>query len=786
MMNLDLIPKTSIDDEHKCEICVQAKHTRLPFKSVYRDSELLELIHSDVCDSNRVLTRGGRKYFVTFIDDHSKYCYTYLLRTEDEVLDRFKVYKSEAENQLDRKIKILRSDRGGEYTSNEMTNFCEEHGIIHEVTAPYSPQSNGVAERKNRTLLDMVNAMLLSSGAPDNLWGEALLSACYILNRIPSKTNDKTPYELWKGRTPRINYLKVWGCLAKVGIPEPKKRKIGPKTVDAVFIGYALDSNVNRFFVTHSEVNEISNSTIIEARDAVYFENIFPFKDRTPSSSSNPSLTPSTSSHDLVPSSQPEQVIEPRRSKRERIEKNLGGGFFTFLIEGDPSTYEEAISSPDAPFWKEAINNEYNSIMENNTWFLADLPLGSKPIGCKWIFKKKLRADGTIEKFKARLVAKGFTQKKELDYFDTYSPVARISSIRTLLALASIHDMLIHQMDVKTAFLNGDLEEEIYMEQPEDFIAKGQEKKVCRLVKSFYGLKQAPKQWHNKFDKVIIEFGFVPNKYDKCLYSKNTNKSCVILCLYVDDILILGSSLELINNTKNYLSNQFDMKDLGEANLILGMQVSKKKEGYTLSLAHSIEKMLRKFEYFDKKPALTPYDSNVVLKKNEGSPIEQHRYSQMIGSLMYITNRIRPDIAFAIGRLSRYTSNPNQSYWTALDRVFRYLKGTLDYKLHYTRHPDIIEGYSDANWVTDSHDVKSTTGYVFTLAGAAISWGSCKQTIIARSTMDSEMIALDTTCTEAEWLRNLIMHIPVSVHHIPAISINCDNKSVIELQSMIL
>ncbi|KAM1873109.1 hypothetical protein ACFX13_006993 [Malus domestica] len=189
-----------------------------------------------------------------------------------------------------------------------------------------------------------------------------------------------------------------------------------------------------------------------------------------------------------------EPLAELRMSKRPRVEKNFGDDFYTFLIEGDPTTYKEAMISVDAPFWKEAINSEVESILQNNTWELTDLPPGTTPIGCKWVFRKKLKPDGSIDKYKARLVAKGFTQKKGIDYFDTYSPVSRIATIRILIALASIHNLVVHQMDVKTTFLNGHLDEEIYMEQPEGFIVKGQEHKVCKLVKSLYGLKQAPKQ----------------------------------------------------------------------------------------------------------------------------------------------------------------------------------------------------------------------------------------------------------------------------------------------------
>ncbi|XP_057249385.1 uncharacterized protein LOC130590830, partial [Beta vulgaris subsp. vulgaris] len=287
-------------------------------------------------------------------------------------------------------------------------------------------------------------------------------------------------------------------------------------------------------------------------------------------------------------------VDEPRRSKRPRVAKDFGSDFVTaflsesscvdllsdelvyaFMIEEDPKTFDEAMRSVDASFWKEAIKSELDSIVSNSTWELTDLPKGSKTIDSKWIFKKKLRPDGTIERFKARLVIRGFTQRKGLDYFDTYSPVTKIATIRTLLALAAIHDLVIHQMDVKTAFLNGDLEEEIYMSQPEGFVVLGQEDKVCKLRKSLYGLKQAPKQWYEKFDSTVVSNGFIVNNSDSCVYSKLIGSDCVIICLYVDDMLIFGNNLKVVNDTKLFLSSKFEMKDLGEADVILGVRLKR-------------------------------------------------------------------------------------------------------------------------------------------------------------------------------------------------------------------
>ena len=316
------------------------------------------------------------------------------------------------------------------------------------------------------------------------------------------------------------------------------------------------------------------------------------------------------------------------------------------MLENEPQSFKEAMSSPEAQYWKEAVNNEIESIMQNHTWELVDLPPGSKPLGYKWIFKRKIKADGSIDKYKARLVIKGYKQKEGQDYFDTYSPVTRITSIRMLIAMAALYNLEIHQMDVKTAFLNGDLNEEIYMEQPEGFVVPGQENKVCKLVKSLYGLKQAPKQWHEKFDKMMMSNGFKINEYDKCVYVKARPEGYVIVCLYVDDMLIIGSNDNIIKATKRMLNKQFDMKDMGVADVILGMKITRTSDGYVLSQSHYITKILDKFNENDNRPARTPVDVTLHLSKNTGESISQLQYSQIIGSLMYLMNCTRPDIAY--------------------------------------------------------------------------------------------------------------------------------------------
>ncbi|KAL0347056.1 UNVERIFIED_CONTAM: Retrovirus-related Pol polyprotein from transposon TNT 1-94 [Sesamum calycinum] len=355
------------------------------------------------------------------------------------------------------------------------------------------------------------------------------------------------------------------------------------------------------------------------------------------------------------------------------VEKGL---FKMNVMTNEPRTINEALSSPEAPFWKEAINNEIESIMQNHTWELVDLPSGSKPL------------------------------------------VTRITSIRVLIAVAALYDLEIHQMDVKTAFLNGELDEEIYMEQPEGFVVPGQEKKVCRLVKSLYGLKQAPEQCHEKFDRTMLSNGFKINECDKCVYVKSTQHSFIIVCLYVDDMLIMGSNRDIILTTKKMLTKHFDMKDMGLADVILGIKISKTSDGLALSQSHYVETILKKFKAYESPPAKTPVDLNLHLAKNKDEPECQIEYSRIIGSLMYIMNCTRPDIAYAVNKLSRFTSNPSKDHWKGLIRVLRYLKYTSNYGLHYTRYPAVLEGYSDANWISDR--LGEATAKLFAKHGAKV------------------------------------------------------------------
>ncbi|GJT91877.1 retrotransposon protein, putative, ty1-copia subclass [Tanacetum coccineum] len=526
-----LLNSIDIESLGKCVSCLSGKMARKPYShQVERAKDLLGLIHTDVCGPFRIVSRQGASYFVTFTDDFSRYGYVYLLKHKHEVFETFKVFQKEVENQLGKTIKSLRSDRGGEYMSQEFLDHLKEHGIIAHRTPPYTPQNNGVSERRNRTLLDMVRSMMSQTTLPKSFWDYALETAARILNMVPTKKVDKTPYEIWHGQAPKLSYLRVWGCEAFVKHDTlTKPDKLDPRSFKSIFIGYPKETMGYSFYSP-------SENKVFVARNAEFFESkLLDLKasgsvedlELIQEEDTNPSVETSLNhEEDDQEIDEPQSDINPiRRSTRTRRptdrlclyidteEHELGD-------LGEPANYRAALLDPESKKWLDAMNVEMQSMKDNDVWVLVELPPNARTVGSKWLFKKKTDMDGAVYIFKARLVAKGFTQTYGVDYKETFSPVADIRAIRILIAIAAYYDYEIWQMDVKTAFLNGHLSEEVYMEQPE---ASG--------------------------------------------------SYVAILILYVDDILLMGNNIPMLQDVKSYLGRSFAMKDLGDAAYILGIKI---------------------------------------------------------------------------------------------------------------------------------------------------------------------------------------------------------------------
>uniref|UniRef100_A0A2N9I383 Reverse transcriptase Ty1/copia-type domain-containing protein n=1 Tax=Fagus sylvatica TaxID=28930 RepID=A0A2N9I383_FAGSY len=525
-----------------------------------------------------------------------------------------------------------------------------------------------VAERRNKTLLDIVRSMMAQANLPISFWGDALLTAAYILNRVPSQSVSSTPYELWKGEKPNLEHLHPWGS--------------------AGYVMYGEHPN--------------GGMTELELRDIDFIETDFP---SIGDANRDLDLYELEEDEGMLPSSSEGGGLVPRPVIAEDSGSALQpSGSITL----DQDSQAHRVSS------KGHIPRRHFEIKGNVLLYDAkdvDEPASFSTRRASW--------------------RKAIPNKEGIDYEDTFSPVVRFASIRLILSIVAKQDLELFQMDAKTAFLNGELDEEIYMAQPAGFEVQGHERKVCRLKRSIYGLKQSSRQWYLRFHDSITSFGFEMIEEDHCVYLKRSKRSILILSLYVDDILLAGNDMDSIVTTKKWLSSTFEMKDMGTY----------------------IKKILERFHMHNSKPINTPMEKGCTLSldqcpKNdeEKNQMSKVPYASAIGSLMYAMLCTCPDICFAVGMVSRYQSNPGPAHCRAVKRILRYLRGTIDHALCYHGGDLRLTGYSDADWASDKDERKSTSGYAFILGGGAVSWCSKKQSCIALSTMESEYVALFSSC----------------------------------------
>uniref|UniRef100_A0A251SKN6 Putative zinc finger, CCHC-type n=1 Tax=Helianthus annuus TaxID=4232 RepID=A0A251SKN6_HELAN len=780
--------------ESLCEGCISGKQTKktFPRKAIWQASKPLQLVHSDICGPMRTESIGGCRYFITFIDDYTRKSWVYFLKYKSEALSYFKRFKALNEKQSDHLIKTLRSDRGGEYCSNEFQEYLKVNGIRHQLTNSYSPQQNGVAERKNRTLMELSRSMMNAKELPTCYWAEAVACATYILNRTVTKTRPNiTPYEAWNGNKPNVEHLKVFGCLAYVHIPKQRRDKLDKKTEKTVFVGYSENSKgyklynpqsnkiiISRDVVfdenkrwildpesddTHIIVTDDEESQMQTHKDDAQEETVLPeqLQPHASTSQANEELNPGenqnqhseecsaaehTQEHDINSSSSDSEneVIRTKslnnvyRNSRALTEEEVRQKYkdnqvvnFVLYTSADPTSYEEA--SKDSR-WTEAMDKEIESIHKNQTWELVDPPIHQKPIGVKWIYKTKYDEKGNVDKYKARLVVKGYKQKYGIDYQEVFAPVIRFETIRLVLALAAHHGWHLHQMDVKTAFLNGKLEEQVYIEQPQGYIKKRRGEKGMSSQTGFIWFKTSPKS--------------------------------------------MVHSMRLISEFKESMKKEFEMTDMGCLHYFLGMEVSYENGNIILSQKKYMRSLLEKFRMTSCNTVSTPMEYGLKLSKDDPEDfVDERVYRSLVGSLMYLTNT-RPDIMFAVSKISRFMENPKKSHWEAAKRILKYIKGTQQQGITYTKGgKKQLVGFSDSDYAGNVDDSKSTSGYIFHLGSGPVSWQSKKQKVVALSSTEAEYMALSLTGCQALWIKGILNDLEGKQDC--SIPIFCDNKSTI-------
>lgn len=444
-----------------------------------------------------------------------------------------------------------------------------------------------------------------------------------------------------------------------------------------------------------------------------------------------------------------------------------------------PRTTGEAMSHPG---WRKAMIAEMEALHSNHTWDLVPLPPGKSKVGCRWIFTPKVGPDGNLDRLKARLVAKGYTQIFGLDYGDTFSPVAKMTSIRILLSMAAIRDWPLHQLDIKNAFLHGDLEEEVYMEQPPGFVAQGESGLVCKLKKALYGLKQSPRAWFGRFSSVVKSFGMKQSNADHSVFFRTSGTKNIYLVVYVDDIVITGNDLTGIQELKNHLFRQFQTKDMGKLRYFLGIEVAKSKDGISISQRKYALDILEEAHLTDCKPIDSPMDPNVKLLPNQGEPLEdQGKYRRLVGRLNYLTVT-RPDISFAVSIVSQFLNSPRDTHWEAALRILKYIKGAPGKGLLYeNKGNEEVKCYSDASYDGCPFSRRSTSGYCVLLGGNLVSWKSKKQSVVSRSSAEAEYRAMANATCELVWVKRLLKELKFG--NVTPMTLICDNQAALHIAS---
>lgn len=829
----------SVEDIDKakevCEVCSKTKLKRLPFKpSESKTTAPLQLIHMDLCGPLDE-SLGKAKYMATFLDDYSSYSVIVLLKNKSDAPQAIKDVFTLLENQLDLKVKKARTDGGGEFVNAELSSYFKQKGIEHQITMPYSPQQNGKAERLNLTIEEKARAMLCEANLPKSLWGEAVNTANYLRNRSPAADRDCTPYELLFGKKPDISNLRTFGCEAYVHIPKVKRGKLDNTAEKGIMVGY--EPNGYRIL--------LDNNRVQLSRDVLFNEKVSTPKSTDKEAAPPKEAAEGDADEDtllsLVTESEDEDDGDDHGDDNGDDNGGNGGGAGGDNNDGDndggaptpaggagsssdqgnagatsgatrtsargnrgvpaprlghwvqaacvdapviitePETYEEACNSDYAEQWRLAMDEEFNSLIQNDTWSLEELPAGVKPIPVKWIYKVKKDASGQFERFKARLVVKGFRQKEGIDYTEVFAPVSKFTTVRTLLAKAAAEDLELQQIDIKTAFLHGELEEDIYMEQPVGY-EEGKPGLVCKLNKSLYGLKQAPRAWYTRLTKELESIGFVPSAADPSLFTLDNKASTVYLLIYVDDILIAGKDKEAVDYIKEELLTRFEGRDLGEVTSYLGINLTRDRANNEIKVDQTamINSIIKEFGMDEAKTRAIPLSPATKMTKDEGELIdkEQFPYGTLVGKLMFLAVSTRPDIAYSVGTLARFISAPTLTHWQAAKGVVRYLAATKDRGITFRGRQLELMGFCDADYAGDLDTRKSTTGYVFTLNGGAISWNSKRQPTVAASTTEAEYMSAAAAVKEGLWLRKLLSSLDISV---ATVHILCDNQSAIKL-----
>lgn len=657
----------------------------------------------------------------------------------------------------------------------------------------------------------MTRCMLLERSVPRKFWAEAVQYAVYILNRSPSKAlNDVTPEEKWSSWKPSVEHLRIFGSLAYALVPYQRRIKLDERSIKCVMFGVSKESKAYRLY-------DPATGKVLISRDVHFEENkgwewednlleqelTWNDSDNEPAGEEGPEID-HNDQHDQEESEE-EEVVEETAHQIPLVAETGGGRqrqqpvwmkdylvgnariliaeeeedemLALFIGPDDPDCFENAVQME---VWKKAMEAEINAIEENNTWELVELPEEAKVIGLKWIYKTKFNERGEIDKFKARLVAKGYHQRYGIDFDEVFAPVAKWDTIRLILALAAEKEWRVFQLDVKSAFLHGDLKEDVFVEQPKGFEVEAESNKVYKLKKALYGLKQAPRAWYSRIEGYFAKEGFEKCYCEHTLFVKKERGDVLVVSVYVDDLIYTGSSMEMIEEFKKSMMEEFSMTDLGKMKYFLGVEVIQDEKGIFINQRKYAAEIIKKYGMDESNSVKNPIvPGQKLTKAGVGVLVDPSEFKQLIGSLRYLTTT-QPDLIFSVNLVSRYMESPTEQHMLAVKKILRYVQGTQGLGIQYKcGEKTELTGFVDSDYAGDVDDRRSTSGFVFMLGGGAIAWASKKQPIVTLSTTEAEFVSAAYGACQAMWIRNVLEEI--GFRQKEGTLMFCDNSSTIKL-----
>lgn len=752
-----------------CDVCVRAKQSATPIGKGprKREAQPMMTIHTDVCGPIDPVTFSGERYFMSIIDDFSRFTEIRLLKHKSEVSNELKVFLK-----ANPTVKKIRCDNAKEYLSSDFVNFTKETGVVIDPAPPYTPSLNGVAERANRTLLDKGRALIADSNLPKTFWGQAILTAAYLKNRMPSNSIDNcTPYYLKFGEDPDLKQLRIFGCSAYMLVPSVHRKKLDDKSKRMIFVGYSSMG----YRLVNPETKQITISRNVKFDETKHENSIKRYLVE------NLELPDYEFNQEEVQENASEKSEEneddKRKSERSRKQpiRYPDPEVYEALLCRETLSFDDIKSLPvdDQQLWKKAMDEEIESMKINNVWDLEKLPPDKQAISCKWVLTKKRNG-----RYKARLVARGFMQKEGLDYSETFSPVISMPALRLVFVMILNEDLHAFVLDVKTAFLNGKLNELVFMDQPPGYDDNSGRK--CKLKKSLYGLKQAPRQWFQRFLEFVSKLNFQSLDNEPCIFIRNSDDHKIIIALYVDDMLVAGSNVNETNVVISLLSKEFHMSKSESVSEFLGIRLTFTPDTLIMDQESYVTKLLSKFNMLECRPSDIPISPKSTPSDFKNGKPFNGPYRELVGCLLYLSYISRPDILYAVNCLSQMQENPTDIAWTALKKILRYLKGTLSLKIVYKKQKQNSDPklcmYVDADWGADTNDRKSVSGYILMFCDMPVLWCCNKQKSVALSSTEAEVTALTKSMQDLLWFK----HFACEIVNIKDLIILEDNQSCIK------